>query len=186
MLVWFKFEVRVSGVLAAGLTPTWRHFKRLADAFPDVGSPPTIAEIGDGQYAFQYDAEADGEASGVVDAGSSVPSAGERYFGLMLALDSSRIQAGIASNGKVVASTVTDKAGYSLAATGLDLVMINNTVSLLRAVRRIAAATAGSSAGAGTGTVVYNDVGDDESTSTPIVTATIGVTRDREHIDYGN
>ena len=93
------------GARLTGLTPTWVFLKRLSDN-GDITSPPTISEIAQGQYKFAYDAEANGEAAGQIDAGATVTNASDRYVDVLLTRDSTRIQAGISSSGQVVAASV--------------------------------------------------------------------------------
>lgn len=90
----YAFEVRSSGTLTAGLTPTWSSLKKLSDG-TDVASPGTVAvitELGGGLYKVAYDPEgANGELAGVIDAGSGITAAADRYITMVLAQDSSRV-----------------------------------------------------------------------------------------------
>ena len=162
-LNWYVFEVRNAGALQASLTPTFVHFKALPSGgppFTNITPQPTIHEIANGQYAFQYDPNLHGEASVVVDAGSSISSPEDRYFG------------DITMN-------------MLLSEHGLDPVLLENNQKLIRAVRRIAATTTGSSRGVGTATVTYYDADDAGSNTVLLVTADIDpTTRNRDNVDY--
>jgi hypothetical protein len=186
--VWYVFEVRSGGVLTPGLAPAWVQLKQLIApaTFTPVGSPPIIHEVGGGQYAFQYDPEAGGEAAGIIDATSAVAAASERYFTVLLTLDSSRIKAGISATGTVVVGSNQDKTGTILAPTGLDPVLLpgGHNVPVLTAIRRIAAATCGTTTGVGTGSVTYADMGLSSSTNNVLITAGIGSDRNRESVIY--
>lgn len=86
-----------------GLTPTWASLKTTGGVQTDVSSLAVISAVGGGQYQIAYDAEANGEASGVLDLGSGLVTNTDRYIPVSLAKDSSRIQAGINASGKVTA-----------------------------------------------------------------------------------
>lgn len=90
----YIFEVRSSGALQAGLTPTWSTLRKLSDG-TTVASPGTVAvisELGGGLYKVAYDPEgANGELVGVLDAGAGITSAADRYITMVLAQDSSRV-----------------------------------------------------------------------------------------------
>lgn len=86
-------------------------------------------------------------------------------------------------NGASVA-TVADKAGYLLAATGLDLVHAAPGVPITNAIGRIAATTASISTGAGTTTAVFNQIGVAAGTSIALVEAYIANNGNREQVLY--
>lgn len=90
----YPFEVRSSGALQAGLTPTWGSLRKLSDG-TSISSPGTVAvisELGGGLYKIAYDPEgADGELIGVIDAGSGITADADRYITIVLAQDSSRV-----------------------------------------------------------------------------------------------
>jgi hypothetical protein len=115
VLITSLFTVRDSTIAVGdnritGLTPGWLFLKTLA-AGSSV-TTPGISEIGNGQYKFSFDAEANGECSGQIDAGASLASGSDRYIDVILTRDSSRIQSGISSAGIVEA---TDTSGNALA-----------------------------------------------------------------------
>jgi hypothetical protein len=153
-LLWFGFQVRSAGALMPGLTPFFAQLKKLADN-SDVSPLPVITAVGNGQYKFQYDADASGEALGMIDAGTSIPAAGDRYICVELYAFRSRIQAGISTTGTVHVGQNDDKSGYLLDPDGLALVEVEPGLPLPQALSYIGAATAGISDGAGTGTVHY-------------------------------
>jgi hypothetical protein len=81
-LTWYDFTVTSAGVRQAGLTPVFASFvSSLTGAA--ISPQPAIVEIGDGDYAFQYDpASLSGEFAGVIDAGSAIPDATDRFVRL--------------------------------------------------------------------------------------------------------
>jgi hypothetical protein len=75
--VTYSLCLRNGGTPAAGLSPAWLLFRRLADdASPTL---PALAAVAGGLYKFTYDAEDQGDAHGVLDAGASVADPAERY-----------------------------------------------------------------------------------------------------------
>jgi|SRR5579884_2787478 len=84
------------GTRMTGLSPSWVFLSKLSGGSL---TGPTISEIGDGQYMFSFDPEANGEASGQIDAGSTLAYPSDRYIDVLLTLDSSRVQAALTANG---------------------------------------------------------------------------------------
>ena len=87
-LVTFVFSVRDAtstppGARKTALSPTWVFFKKLSDG--SNLSQPSIIEIAQGQYKFSYDVATNGEASGQIDAGSSLTNASDRYIDIICA-----------------------------------------------------------------------------------------------------
>lgn len=80
-----------------GLTPSWVFLKSLATLLNVT--QPSISEIADGQYMFFYDAEANDEAAGQIDAGSSLTNPSDRYIDVLLTKDSSRVQVALPNAG---------------------------------------------------------------------------------------
>lgn len=182
--IWYQFEARSNGALKPGLTPapTFIHFKQMAAGFLSITPLPAIVEVGDGIYAFLYDAEANGEASAVVDLGAAVLNSQERFFGYPLSVDSSRIRSGIAADGTVIARELQDKGGFALAPTGLNLVEPELGVPLPLMLARMAATTAGEARYAPDGTTVtYAAMG---HPSIPRVTANVTREGNRSGIAY--
>ena len=92
----FVFTVRDSsasppGTRKIGLTPSWVHLKRLSDG-SSITPTPTIAEIGQGQYKFTFDAESNGDAAGQIDVGSGLSAPADRYVDVILTKERSRLQ----------------------------------------------------------------------------------------------
>ena len=81
MLVWFTFPIYVAGVPTRGLSPAFTSF-RLVGATTQITPQPTIFDRGDGTYEYQYDAQAIGDASGVIDAGAALAE-GDRWHFVM-------------------------------------------------------------------------------------------------------
>jgi hypothetical protein len=73
-----------NGTPATGLLPTFLLFKTSdgTSGGSNVGQP-TIFEVGQGWYAFSYDPEANGDAVGTLDGGTSLINAVERYQGVV-------------------------------------------------------------------------------------------------------
>ena len=71
-----------------GLTPSWVFMKKLSDG--SNVAPPAISEIGSGQYKLAYDPEANGEASGQIDLGTTVANPSDRFIDLVFYLSDSR------------------------------------------------------------------------------------------------
>lgn len=115
MLITSVFSVRDSTIAVGdnritGLTPGWLFLSTLASG--STVTPPTITAIANGQYKFSFDAEANGECSGQIDAGAALANGSDRFIDVILTRDSSRIQSGISSAGIVEA---TDTSGNALA-----------------------------------------------------------------------
>lgn len=132
----FVFEVRDSGALTAGLTPTWSSLYKLSDA-SSVASPDTaapIAALGGGLYKITYDPEGvNGELAGVIDAGGSITADSDRYIAMTLAQDSSRVQrldATVASRSTLDAAGVRTAVGLASANLDTQLGTIANTSGL--------------------------------------------------------
>ncbi|MGA3067716.1 MAG: hypothetical protein ABSF29_12810 [Tepidisphaeraceae bacterium] len=88
------FSVRDSTITTGdnrktGLTPTFVFLKLLSNG--SNVSAPTISEIAYGQYQFSYDAQANGEVSGQIDAGVTLSNPSDRYIDVEMVLDSSKI-----------------------------------------------------------------------------------------------
>lgn len=158
--VYYTFEVREGGILQPNLAPTFLSLKRL-DTLEEIQPRPAITPFGYGVYFFQFDPELSGESVAVIDAGPTIESAADRYFTVALALDSSRIQSALSSDGGVRVESIDTAArvGMKLAADGLAAILVEAGVDIVETLRRIAAALAGTSSGAGTGVVVFNAVG---------------------------
>jgi hypothetical protein len=96
MLTKYYFRVydTVAGAFVTGLTggtlPTWAMLKKGSD-LSDISSPATvapIAEVGHGVYQVSYDPQSsNGEVVGVIDAGSGLTVAQDRYTVMELTLD---------------------------------------------------------------------------------------------------
>jgi hypothetical protein len=104
--VTYTFSVRDNaafppGTRKTGLLPTWVFLKRLADN-GDISPQPLIQEIAQGQYKFTYDADANGEAAGQIDAGATLANPSDRYLDILLSRDSSRIQAALGPSGAIL------------------------------------------------------------------------------------
>ena len=96
------------GARVTGLAPSWVFLARLADGV--AATQPAVTEVGQGQYKFAYDAEANGEASGQLDFGAGVPNPSDRYVDVLLTRDSSRVQAGFDAAGRTNLGRVLDQA----------------------------------------------------------------------------
>jgi hypothetical protein len=101
--VTYTFSIRDNaafppGTRKTGLLPTWVFLKRLSDN-GDISPQPLIQEIAQGQYKFTYDADANGEAAGQIDAGATLANPSDRYLDILLSRDSSRIQAALTVDG---------------------------------------------------------------------------------------
>lgn len=162
MLLYYTVEARNAGVLTAGLTPAWSSLKRLTSGFPNV-TQPTIVGVGGGVYAFQYDAEVDGDAVGVIDLGGGISSPIERYLVVTLTRDRSRLMSAVSADGKVVASDLDDKEGFKLSADGLDEIEAEPGVPLVKAVAAsgsvLAGVVSGSNQAPGGDTIVFYAMG---------------------------
>lgn len=91
----------------------------------------------------------------------------------------------VATNNFPATVVVADKTGFKLDKAGLNLVLAAPGVPLPDAVGRIAATTAGSNSGVGTGDVLYNQVGPTTGTNVPLVEARMDSTgRIRELVTY--
>lgn len=77
--VYHVFTVRSVGVPQTGLFPTWLSFNDVRTGAA-VTPQPLILEVGGGRYRFSWDAGKLGDAAGMVDAGSVVASANDRYI----------------------------------------------------------------------------------------------------------
>lgn len=77
---------------------------------------------------------------------------GQDPASLVLATPSNRLATD--GSGRVVAGSVADKAGYALAAAGLDAIPVEPGINARQALAPILAASAGVVTGAGTGTIV--------------------------------
>lgn len=89
----FPLNFAPAGVPLPGLKPTFKAWKLLSTGAPLP--PPTIFDHGDGQYVYYWDADAYGDARGVVDWGSLFLDE-VRYTFALATKESSRIIAGIA------------------------------------------------------------------------------------------
>lgn len=76
-------DSQADGQRKTGLTLSWVHLKLLSDN-NNVTPQPTFTEIGQGQYKFSYDATANGEAAGQIDAGNTLTAEGDRYIDVLL------------------------------------------------------------------------------------------------------
>jgi hypothetical protein len=96
------------GLRKTGLTPSFVFFNRTSDntAITGAGLPPAIGEVGNGLYKFTYDPDQNGEAVWEVDCGASLSLPSDRYLSDVCRLTDSRVQAGISSAGRVVASSI--------------------------------------------------------------------------------
>ena len=124
----YVFELRNSGVLTAGVTPTITTAKRIANG-ANLSATPTITEIGGGLYKISYDPESsDGEAGIVIDAGSSFTAASDRYITVFCSKDSSKIS----SNLDAAISTRLATSGYTAPPTviGIRQEMDSNSTKL--------------------------------------------------------
>lgn len=135
------------GTRVTGLMPTWVFLAALSSG--SAATQPSITEIGDGQYKFEFDAESQGECSGQIDLGSSLSQPADRYVDVVLTRDSSRIQTCISSGGVATANAVSlpspAPAGYG-GATGTGTVAVNHNSGGTDAMRLVQGA-AGSPAG---------------------------------------
>jgi hypothetical protein len=130
------FSVRSAGARAAGLTPTWAFFRRLADLV-DITPQPAIVAVGGGLYKFAHDPEALGEAVGQVDAGVAVPAEADRYVDVLVA----------------------DRTGYRVDPAGLDGVVVEPGLNARQALALVLAGAAGALDGAGTAFVTIHAAG---------------------------
>jgi hypothetical protein len=115
----------VPGQRLAGLTPTFLMLRPYGSNV-DV-TFPTIHEIGQGKYYFDFDAEVAGECTVLIDAGAGSGLVdGDRYIDGQCLRDSGRIQNNLHADGTVNATvtSITDKTGYQLSPNGLDGVQL--------------------------------------------------------------
>jgi len=82
-----------AGKRLTGLSPAWAFFVNLTTGVA-ITPPPTIVEVGGGQYRFSYDPEANGEAAGQINAmptGTPLTAESDQYIDMVATRDSSRI-----------------------------------------------------------------------------------------------
>lgn len=84
----YVFAVRDSttsppGARKTSLTPTWLFLTKTTD-YTTTAPQPTITEGQQGQYHYAYDAVANGEAVGQIDAGAALTNPGDRYIDVMM------------------------------------------------------------------------------------------------------
>jgi hypothetical protein len=118
--IYYVFRIRDSSITSGenrktGLSPSWVFLKRLTDG--TTITPPAISEIASGQYKFVFDAEANGECSGQIDAGSTLSNYSDRFIDWELTRDSSRIQTALSAVGVVNLPTPAPP-GYNSAGSG--------------------------------------------------------------------
>jgi hypothetical protein len=77
---------------------------------------------------------------------------GQDPASLVLALPANKLTTD--GSGSVIASTVTDKSGYVLAASGFDAIAVEQGINTRQALALILATSAGTLTGAGTGTIL--------------------------------
>lgn len=130
MNVPFVFQVSDdSNHLVAGADITQEALVAIPDGTPIPGVEPTVNDVGNGNYSFAYDPEANGEALITFSAskvGSTITGA-NGTISIVLSRDSSRIQAGISSAGKVAAASLDsyvapDNAGIAGIKAKTDLI----------------------------------------------------------------
>ena len=94
--------VPVTGIaFAAALASPGFSVLKTVPGLANITTFPTVFELGQGYYGFLYDAEVNGEAFAIMDAGAALTGAA-RYPGIPLTRDSTRIQGALTAAGATV------------------------------------------------------------------------------------